>query len=313
MIDNSRRAYSVNPISSEEIEGAFDAVFYAIGFEARSAFIARRFLSRSSSIYGIDLYSPGLLSYDENLAWAKSNNVKVVAKGDLSLGRANPFCMNADGNGRLLIDVSSMDRRTLSLLIFQVLRGCVSSRTQVYFLYAPSFFTPPAAKLIPAEFSGPVNDVLGGEAKDPRSPTVLFLGLGYELGLALGVVETFEPARVLAYAPRGVDKRFDRQVDRANLPLFSDGRYVDRIEYSLRSPANAMIDLKDRFLSMREHARIVFVPLGPKLFASMAILCGYIYWPDICVWRISSRLDEKSAQREADGTVAGFRLQIDSW
>jgi len=212
---------------------------------------------------------------------------------------------------RILIDVSSMDRRTLSLLVFQILSKCTSRRTNLFFMYAPSLFTLPAKKLIPVEFSGPVNDLLGGEPKDPRSPTVLFLGLGYELGLALGVVETFEPARVLVYAPRGLDKNFDRQVDKANLPLFSDGRYVDRIEYSLTAPANALIDLKDRFLSMRERAQIVFVPLGPKLFAAMAILCGYIYWPDICVWRMSSRLDEQNAQREADGTLTGFRLQID--
>jgi hypothetical protein len=311
MIFNRTCRYTTLPFKEADDHHGFHLGVFAIGFEERSGFVARQYWERCERLIGIDLESPEFLSYDENLAWALEKKVERIRKSQLSLSRGNWFPEKSDSEMRILVDVSSMDRKTLSLVIFRLLSDSNASRTSIAFLYAPVKFIKPPRTLVPIEYSGPVNELLGMQPRDPNSPIIMFLGLGYEIGLALGVVETFEPASVLAYIPRGTDKNFDREVYRANLPLFADGKYVSRIEYNISSPANAMIDLKDRFLSAKDRARIVFVPMGPKIFSAMAILCGYIFWPEVCVWRISSRISKENAQRYADGSITGFRLQID--
>jgi hypothetical protein len=212
---------------------------------------------------------------------------------------------------KMFIDISSMDRRTLATLLYHLLMLDIQHSMDLYVFYAPATFTAPPRELSPVKFSGPINDLLGGGPRDPRLPTIMFIGLGYEVGLALGMVETFEPASVFAYVPRGSDQRYDRQVDRANLPLFADGRYVTRVGYAVGAPTNTLLDLKQRILSVKDQARVVLIPLGPKMFSAISIICGYVYSPDICVWRVSSQIVEDTAQRVSDGTITGFRLRIE--
>jgi len=286
--------------------------YYAIGYEARSRFIAQKFEKQSSALCAIDLENPAILSYSENLAHAARNKHYHVRRSELSLKEQILPFPNRESELRLFIDVSSMDRRTLAMVLYHFVTISYGVKVQLYVLYAPATFNLPPKDMAPVQFSGPVNDLLGGVPKDPKLPTFMFIGLGYELGFALSMVETFEPATVFAYVPRGTNKNFDRWVDRVNLPLFSDGGYVTRILYSVFAPANALIDLKERLLAVKDQSRIVLVPAGPKLFSAMGILCGYIYSPDICVWRVSSQLDPSNAQRIADGSITGFRLQIDA-
>lgn len=308
------RRLSVFPLSEGEIQiTQFDFGYYAIGYESRSAFVASELESNCARRFAIDLGGPEILSYLENLASAARRKDTLVPRVDLALkNKAVVPRGRLDREVRVLVDISSMDRRTLSFILYHLLVEPPAHLTQLYVTYAPATFTSPPREMLPVQFSGPVNDLLSGAPKDPGLPTVLFVGLGYELGLALGMVETFEPASVFAYVPRGTDKRFDRQVDRVNLPLFTDRHFVNRIEYGVNGPANTLIDLKERLLAVKDKSRVVLVPSGPKLFSAISILCGYIYSPDICVWRVSSRLQEETAQKYADGSIVAFRVQINS-
>jgi hypothetical protein len=308
----TNKEFSVFPLEEGELQDSkFHLGYYSIGFEDRSKFVAESLSSNCLMMIAVDLQAPVILSYSENLARAAKRGDRRIERSTISLVQQNIVPPDSRRDEvRLFIDVSSMDRRTLSVLLYHILCSSPAERTQLYVLYSPGKFTDPPRSLIPVQFSGAVNDLLGGQPRDPRLPTVIFVGLGYEVGLALGVVEAFEPETVFAYAPRGSDKRFDRQVDRVNLPLFSEGRYVSRVEYSVNAPANTFIDLKERILAVKDQARVVLVPLGPKLFSAISILCGYIYSPDICVWRVSSQINEATAQRYADGDIIGFRLQI---
>ena len=290
----------------------FDFGFYSIGYERRSAFIPSILHSRTSTMIGIELGGSGRLSYDRNLLEAKQRKDKIINKGYLALASKEYEIQSPHAASRMFVDVSSMDRRTLSLLIYKILSSTKTSSTTIYFLYAPAKFKAPSPEQLPVDFSGPMNAILASALKDPKMPTVLILGVGYEVGLALGVVEFFEPARVLAYVPRGVDRKFDHEVNRVNAPLFADQQYIDRISYNLLAPPSVFVDLKEHVLSLRDWAKVILVPLGPKLFASMAIILGYLYAPDLTVWRVSSVVDWINAEREADGSVLGFTLKITS-
>ena len=307
-----KNIFSVFPLGDDELASTeFDAGYYSIGYEERSRFIAGTLSNRCKKHHAIDLEAPEILSYFENLARAAKENHEHIERSKLSLQIGNLSVPQGNGETRLYVDISSMDRRTLAVVFYHLLSTHYSNRTHVYVLYAPAKFGPPPKEMAPVQFSGPVNDLLGGSPRDPKLPIFMFIGLGYELGFALSMVETFEPAMVFAYAPRGNDKRFDRCVDRVNLPLFLDRGYINRIPYSVNASANTLIDLKERILAVRDQCRVVFVPSGPKLFSAMGILCGYIFSPDICVWRVSSQIDLTNAQRVPDGSITGFRLQID--
>ena len=308
-IDDTRLA--VSPISDGELERtAFACGLYSIGFEERSRFIATTL--QTSKLVGIDLGGCGVASYDENMRQAKLRKDKIVKRDEIALSSSHDWLARPDlyPVSNIFVDISSMDRHTMSRVIYQLLRSVGDSETNLYVLYAPAEFRKPPPHQVPVESSGPINALLAGHPRDPRLPTILFLGLGYEVGLALGVVETFEPARVLAFIPRGRDKRFDHEVDRANAPLLADQGYIRRVYYSVQAPANAFLDLKERVLGMREQAKIVLVPLGPKIFSSMGILLGYIYTPDITVWRFSAQIDPSTANRRADETIVGYKLEV---
>jgi hypothetical protein len=85
---------------------------------------------------------------------------------------------------------------------------------------------------------------------------------------------------------------------------------IHRISYNVLAPPQVFIGLKEQLLSLRDTSKIIVVPLGPKIFASMCIILGYLYAPDLAVWRISSVVDWANAEREPDGSVTGFQLKI---
>lgn len=310
----SDRRIAVYPINAGELaEQEFDFGVYSIGYEDGSAFVGKLLAPRCRKLISLDLGGPAIHSYADNRVLAEKLKTSKVEASRLSLREPSVIPPHKSvGDERIFLDVSSMDRRSLGIVLYHLLTTPPAGRIQLYILYAPAVFTAPTRHIRPVKFSGPVNDLLGGGPKDPRMPTVMFLGLGYEVGLALSMVETFEPASVFAYVPRGTDKRFDRHVDRINLPLFADGRYVSRVEYPITAPTNALIDLKERLLAVKDQARVIMVPSGPKMFSAMGILFGYVYSPEVCVWRVSSELVPATAQRHAQGTITGFRVEIES-
>jgi hypothetical protein len=299
---------SVSPILALT---TFDVGIYAIGYEQRSRHIAETMKVSTARLIGIDL-GGDTSSLNVSRHMAKNRGDDVLRSSDIGLSETSvgALDLNIPDGGKVFVDLSSMDRRTMSLVIYHVLRASEGKSIDMDFLYAPAQYSDPPEDMLPIQSSEPVNALLAGNLRDPRLPTILFLGLGYEVGLALGVVEFFEPARVLAFTPRGTDPRYDAMVDKVNYTLLSDQDYISRIEYSVMSPTNTLIGLKERMLALREIARIVFVPLGPKIFSSMAILLGYLYAPDITVWRVSTRINPKDADRVADGSIIGYKLQI---
>ncbi len=304
------RRYSIGEVDSSLCELRFDFGFYSVGYEKRSSFVPNLLQSTTTHMVGIELGGSGIWSYDANLLQAKQRNGELIKKSSLGLASHYPGVKITKAYSKIFVDVSSMDRRTMSLLIYKLLSATTELSATIYFLYAPAKFKAPAAEQLPVDFAGPMNAILASTPKDPKLPTVLILGVGYEVGLALGVVEFFEPARVLAYVPRGTDRRYDHAVNRVNAPLFADQQYIDRISYNLLSPPTVFVDLKEHVLSLRDQARVILVPLGPKIFTSMAIILGYLYAPDLTVWRVSSAIDWPNAEREADGSVLGFALKV---
>jgi len=309
-IDQTR--LSVAPVTPLDLTD-FDAGIYAIGYEQRSRHIPEMMKGNTSKLVGIDL-GGGATSLRVSRQRAVDRGDTVILSRQIGFSEASVHVseLNIPDRGRMFVDISSMDRRTMSLVIYHVLRTVQKRAMEICFLYAPAKYNDPPEDMLPIQSSEPVNALLSGAPRDPRLPTILFLGLGYEVGLALGVVEFFEPARVLAFTPRGTDPRYDTMVDQVNETLFSDQDYIKRIDYSVLSPANTLIALKEQVLALREIAKIVFVPLGPKIFSSMAILLGYLYAPDITVWRVSTQLDPNQADRIADGSIIGYKLQVRS-
>lgn len=305
------RRLSISPLASNILEKSkFQLGIYSIGYEERSRFVVDLLSQRTRTRVGIDLGGRGIGSYEKSKSDAVDRGDRQPGRDSIELLGESLWLDEIEEGADVFIDVSSMDRRTMSWVIYHVLRNVGDSSLSVHFLYAPAQFSAPPETQLPLESSSPVNSLLASYPREPKTPTVLVVGVGYEVGLALGVVETFEPARVVAYVPRGSDKRFDAEVDRVNAPLFMDQGYVTRSDYYVSSPAAAFIDLKDRVFSLRAEARVVLVPLGPKIFSSMCLVLGYLCSPDVAVWRLSTQLDPRNADRKPDGKIVGYTLHI---
>jgi hypothetical protein len=310
-LDIDGQRVSIGVLTEDDVRTAhFQYGIYSIGYEARSRFVIESLAKRTERRFGVDLGGSGIGSYQKSKIASEGRGDAQVPKEALSLRQGRTWLGKISAGARVFIDVSSMDRHTMSLVIFHVLKSIGDSSADVHFVYAPAQFSPPPETQLPLESSSPVNALLAGRPREPRTPTIVLVGVGYEIGLALGVVEMFEPAHVVAYVPRGSDKQFDTEVDRVNAPLFMEQRYVTKVEYSVGSPAATFIDLKERVFSLGSEARLVLVPLGPKIFSAMCLLLGYLCSPDVAVWRLSTQLDVGKADREADGKIVGFTLKI---
>jgi hypothetical protein len=307
-----RPSYSVS--AGEELP-RMDILISSCGYEARSRYVAEEFGSAFTAMSCASFNDRHVLSYDDNIDFFSGCGITPASVSDADMA---PWFLDQlaavresgdQENLSIAIDISSMSRTRLALVIESLLFLDLSCRTTVNFLYVPATYTDP---VVPADISicGPVTPFFSGFSPMPGVGATLIVGLGYERHRALGVVEYLDPSAVIAFMPVGLDGRFDAEVESANQLLMSrPGGPPVTVQYRVENPYETFVMLES-LLYRYEAARPTIVPMGPKLFALAGMLACAEHLPNAALWRVSAGISEDAEERHPLGQVILLPTEI---
>lgn len=220
--------------------------------------------------------------------------------------------LEAEGKISILLDVTSLDREKIAFLLqsFFRNRNYIQDITICYF---PQTFVEPSQSLDIVRSFGPVIPALIGETSFSRDSLALIIGAGFEYGRAVGAIDLLEPDRIYCMTPVGTDPRFEDAIEKNNLEFsFLDDDEL-LLKYDLRRPESLYHEIR-RIVEFEIHERnVLILPLGPKLFAAIAILVAFILHPSVMVWRhstVSTDAPGSTSDAHASGVEVRFAFRF---
>ena len=298
--------FGINALT--EIEG--DIFIGALGYEKRSTFLARKFHSNYNKKICFSFASTGLLSFDDNLKFAKDKGFEISSDlRDSAIFSILKTVIQSGKPKQITIDISSMTRGLLSNVLRSTLELCKDFTTNIQFVYSPAKFLPPPEEL-PTFSEFHLLSGFEGWTQYPERPVSTIFGLGYEPDQALGAIEFLDPSAAWAYMPVGEDERYEKEVMAANLQLVE---YIGNhriIRYAVKDPVAAYFELKLLAEAALANSRVDLIPGGPKIFSLLCMLLKLTLGPEVSVWRISSHQDTPPVDRKSDGTLAGLEVTV---
>ncbi len=287
--------------------------FGCIGYESRSLF------ALSNLDVGIDCKkilfdygSEGILSYDSNLKTALGHNCLLIRGFDKFLSEVCA-AIKCEKKPRLQIDITSLDRAKSGAL-FDMLFSLSHLDPIVSIVYCPASYVDPRLAFDVVNSFGPVSPVYVGYSDFLKDKLTLVVGVGYEYGRVLGAIDSLEPDVVRCFVPVGTDLRFERKIFEANLGfnfLESDRDSISDYDvtdaFALYYNLRRVIELESAINS------VMILPLGPKIFAAMAMIIALILHPQVSVWRYSTTTvsrPESLLDSFASGSIVGFTFKF---
>lgn len=302
----------IRPISGDEFPS--DGIFvYAVGYERRSSHFLRSTETYApNDVFAFD-YGPdssGLHSYDENLRIA-GEKARFCSESLQKLCQALEERINR-GTASITLDVTSLDREKMALII-KFLFSLKSEVSHVRFVYCPSEYRDPNFSLETVRSFAPVIPEFAGDVGEARRKIALILGVGYEYGRTIGAIEALEPEKIHAFMPVGTDPRFEDKIIKNNLDFeFLQNTDVLK-QYSLAEIGSLYSALRSSVETEIAKRSVLILPLGPKIFAALAILIAMVKHPSVMVWRHSStsaNRPDTTSNAEASGLICEFAFKF---
>ncbi|RWP82302.1 hypothetical protein [Mesorhizobium sp.] len=290
---------------------AVDLLIIACGCEERSSSLVRSGSIRSERTIALRFAAPQNDTFKRNVLLLDAAGVAFVDDYDAFFrlrfeSLVRELILTVGRPLQIGIDVSSMNRTMIaSTLVSLFSLDALIDRVSVFYL--PSQFVEPAIEFPLVDQVGAVVPELSGFDADPRLPFALAMGLGYEYGVGAGLINQVEPRFTLCMRSVGHDSRFEDAVRRANLN-FEFGPNVEVGSYNLMDPVGSYHRLENICHGLTKNYRLVIVPLGPKLFAALSILCAIRYYGLIALWRVVAKTSPLEAK--ATGQCVWFTGDI---
>jgi hypothetical protein len=299
------------PIPPTNLDGA--AFVFCLGYEARSRFAAEAINWSSAKTLAIE-YSVGqVLSFEENKRFARQKDFKTIPdRPDIveTELRRMIAAVRAEGrSAKIAVDVSSMDRSLMSRVLLTVL-DCLMDGETMLVLYSPSAFVQPKNNLVPIRNSSAAHPAIAGQIAPPDTGRVALLGLGYEYGVSLNILEAHEPDISFIFRPNGVDDRFQQAVREANFGFDFGERNYEIVDYFLHDMAGAYDDISSLIVASKHNSSIVAVPMGPKILSATMILAGRLHQPQVSVLRYSVASGGQYQDIAAEGIIVGVAVSV---
>jgi hypothetical protein len=299
-------------------ERKIDLFVASCGYEPRSIHATERLIETIARLEVLDYESGHVHSYAENRAYFERVGTLSPLAPDsrqqrehyLEIFRSSVPELE-DGGDRIHVgvDVSSCDRQRLADLVLAVLDFSRERALDVTFVYSlGDFDTTAMADDVPVMVNNAIRG-FEGWSSDPALPVTCVVGLGYEHRMALAAVETLEPSRTAAFIAANSDPRFEGLVEDINSEILGSG-VTPVLHYDLTSPLSTLALLDSYVGSALASSRVVLVPLGPKLFALVAVLVALLEGPEVAVWRVSADASAEQQARRAAGPVVGLTVRF---
>ena len=194
---------------------------YCVGFETRSRFIAESNSQLARRTLAV-VYDEGrTLSFSDNMTFAEKMRFQTVDIGAENftekLGREIAIA-KANASLHVVVDVSSMNWAVMASVLVSVLDAMNNGDT-LNVLYAPSEFKEPKLELLPIQKVGAPHPRVSGEIANPRKGRALLLGLGFEYGVSLNILDSQEPDISFIFRPNGLTNASPNALNRQILGL----------------------------------------------------------------------------------------------
>ncbi|WLA66008.1 hypothetical protein QNN01_03820 [Bradyrhizobium diazoefficiens] len=214
-----------------------------------------------------------------------------------------------EGPVRIAVDVSSMDRSLMARVLLTVLDGLNDGETMLV-LYSPSAYIAPPKDLVPIRNSTAAHPAIAVQVAPPDSGRIALLGVGYEYGVSLNILEAHEPDISFIFRPNGIDERFQQAGREANFGFDFGERNYEIVDYFLNDMAGAYDDISNLIVSTKHNSTIVAVPMGPKILSATMILAGRLHQPQVSVLRYSVASAGHYKDIGAEGVVVGVAVTM---
>ena len=300
---------------AEARKGEYDLMIVTCGYEARATFVHGQFAGRADRLTVLDYHCEGMNSYDVNRTRLRAAQgsiwIDLVNHGSAEVIaetiKQQLAGLETDAPARVFVDVSSCSRRVLAN-VFLALAAPHGRRVILTCAYAISKFYPPPEGELPASISEPVIGDLSGWSDDLSKPPCAIIGLGFEPGRALGSIDYLEVPEVRLFLPEGPDPRFEQAVMVANRLLTDE--IGQPLRYDVTDPEDTYQKLASLVFGLLPRFRPIIIPLGPKIFAALAMLLALRLLPQICIWRTSVGSGEEVSDHGASGDVVAFTYEM---
>lgn len=293
--------------------GEFDLAIYGLGYESRSVLAFKKYSLQSKRNIAIGYETNNnAINYKENKNFFEKNNIEIYENDCESIIKKVKDiveeCVKDINEPKVFIDITVMSRHRMANIIFNLLTYlCKSSKITICYNF--SDFVEPPSGLQPVKEMGPIIEGLHGDLGDLSMPTSIVFGLGYEEHKALGVYNYYDADYSYAFVPQNPYSKFEPIVRENNAALLDVMTERNTFTYNITNPYATYIDLKSLVLSLTDISRVILVPLGPKIFAALAVILGKELYPKLPVWRVSSLHSEPPVERNSHNEVL-FSLTI---
>jgi hypothetical protein len=190
-----------------------------------------------------------------------------------------------DGVASILIDLSCLARLQIGALFSAVKYLAKQGPVDLQIAYSLARFVKPSlhwSKTI--RRIAPVNNDFAGWTAAPDKPIELVIALGYEKGKAIGAAEYLEPGDTWLFVPTSPEDKYLREVQVQNNELLQEWQ-TKQLEYAVLSPVDAYHSLLSLVRGMRNVARPVLLPFGPKIFFGLSLLVAMVI-EEAAVWSV---------------------------
>jgi hypothetical protein len=188
-----------------------------------------------------------------------------------------------DGVACIFIDVSCLPRQQIGA-VFAALKHLASTGpVELQMAYSLARFVKPPQHWSSAIRSfAPVNDEFAGWTATPEKPIELVIGIGYERGKAMGATEFLEPRDTWLFVPDSVEQEYFKEVRAQNYELLHE-RENNLLSYDVLQPVDAFHTLLSLVRGMKQVARPILLPFGPKVFFGVSLLVAMLL-EEAAVW-----------------------------
>ncbi|MDQ8732445.1 hypothetical protein [Bradyrhizobium sp. LHD-71] len=269
----------------------FDVFINSIGYEERAAALVRAGRVSADCFISLSFEENEVLSFAENKKVMDRMSALIVTDvSDFFRTKFRSLIFEkytiASRSLSVGIDVSSMNR-TMSALALSTMFACKDYIGEFEILYVPAKFSEPTLTFTPIDQVGAVTPELSGFDSEPALPVALILGLGYEYGTAVGLINQLEPNFTLCLRATGGDEKYAEAVRAANLQFDFNPYNVEITEYELFDVKAAYEHIENIVYSLVTSYRVVLVPMGPKILAALLVLISLKYFGRVAVWRVA--------------------------
>jgi hypothetical protein len=310
----------VRPLEVELLEGIGDGQEPALwiashGFESRSLSHLQLDSSKSRTRISIGFDFPDVDDLETSSRISKTERMLQDAGFSTTAASDEEFDqrISSELSGlrsedfiRVVADVSCMNRSRISSLVLlcsQMMQDC-----DLDVIYFPSTFESHKHEYEPLESLGPVHDDLAGWPMDTDLPLALIVGMGTEPGRAEGIMEFLEPDIISLFEPIGDDEGFSNDIRHENKRVIDVA--APSTKYVIRDPENTYGLLSAAVDRLSSQARLILVPMGPKLFCVLSVVVAISHGVGVGVWRASAGKGIRPVDVKSSGAPVITRIKF---